>query len=653
MTLVWLFLLTLLPMGTGAEAKTRSILEERVVVDSRAEEVWRQVGMLMGQVVKQHLVGCHLVLAINTNTQHSPVFYHVLRRLAAEVETGLVVEIGSLLSQDAPSHDHLLQGLWGDGSSTCHALILDYTDGDAHSTVRFLEKFGLWLRPETQVVVVGRRPHVSHVLLHPVFRNTLHALYLVLHHTDTLRQLTRTGSSTKGNICPLYVARRHRCYPENFAGHEFEIVDKNYFPYFSFERSSDVPGARVYPTDSLITRMLNTIVPKLNFTHFIREPLDGQWGVPGDGGNWTGIVGELQHHQGDLALDLTVTSQRATVVDFTRIYIDEPVAILSSKPRPLPEYLSLIRPFEGKLWVILLVSIVVWGMTLWLLQKAWSWASGGRGLNLSSALFYSWGAMLQDPPNKPPRNVTAQVLVGWWLVFCLVVTTAYRSSLISHLVVQGKSPVINSAEDLVSREGWSWGTPRMTGALLSYLRSSPNPAILKMYHGMQADSIDEGMNLVLQGGYSFIYNKYYARTLIATRFTDDIGYTPIHISATEYPLFAGDAWACRRGAPFRRRLDLTIQRLLEAGLIAFWMDDVIATHVRNNRKKTQESLGSGANIIYQRDDGQVVLGLHHLQVTFYLLLLSYSLSFVVFLTEKFFHSYHSPQTLSSCQGDFP
>ncbi|KAK4301563.1 hypothetical protein Pmani_026341 [Petrolisthes manimaculis] len=64
-------------------------------------------------------------------------------------------------------------------------------------------------------------------------------------------------------------------------------------------------------------------------------------------------------------------------------------------------------------------------------------------------------------------------------------TTSYRSSLISHLVVQGKSPVINSVKELVGRDDWKWGAPSMTGAIKPFLKSSPDPAMQKLYNQMQ------------------------------------------------------------------------------------------------------------------------------------------------------------------------
>ena len=62
-----------------------------------------------------------------------------------------------------------------------------------------------------------------------------------------------------------------------------------------------------------------------------------------------------------------------------------------------------------------------------------------------------------------------------------------------------------------------------------------------MYYLSQAIAFDDGMEKVLQGGFSFIYSYYYSRTRVATDLTDETGYTPVHISAIKYPLFAGNA----------------------------------------------------------------------------------------------------------------
>lgn len=67
-----------------------------------------------------------------------------------------------------------------------------------------VEWSGLWLRPETRVVVLGGTLEVGALLHHFTLRNTIHALYLALHN-HTLHKLTpttrlREESSEDGRI---------------------------------------------------------------------------------------------------------------------------------------------------------------------------------------------------------------------------------------------------------------------------------------------------------------------------------------------------------------------------------------------------------------------------------------------------------------------
>ncbi|KAK4301561.1 hypothetical protein Pmani_026339 [Petrolisthes manimaculis] len=133
---------------------------------------------------------------------------------------------------------------------------------------------------------------------------------------------------------------------ENYNRHKFRLVENEHFPHMSAERQSEEPGTLLHHRDSIGTRVIQAMSSSLNFTYEVREPMDGQWGMELEGGNWNGIVKDLQREEGDICLDLTVTPQRYQVIQYTGAYIQQSIVILSSKPRPLPEYMSLIRPFE-------------------------------------------------------------------------------------------------------------------------------------------------------------------------------------------------------------------------------------------------------------------------------------------------------------------
>ncbi|XP_071546549.1 glutamate receptor ionotropic, kainate 5-like [Panulirus ornatus] len=195
----------------------------------------------------------------------------------------------------------------------------------------------------------------------------------------------------------------------NMMGHRLTVITLPYFPFIEAERDSDQPGTTLTPRDSVDIRMINTFAAHLNYTYELREPLDGNWGMPQANGSWTGIVGSLQRQQGDFSVCLWMTEERIQIIDHTRVYSQDPLTIVSLGSYRFSQYLSLIKPFTRRVWLLLLLSLVVWGTALWLLQRAWSRVFSRRGLTLSTALFYGWAVLLEDPPTYSPANTSGRV----------------------------------------------------------------------------------------------------------------------------------------------------------------------------------------------------------------------------------------------------
>ncbi|XP_069168868.1 uncharacterized protein [Procambarus clarkii] len=409
------------------------------------EEVGQAVGQMVGQVVDhvvgQVLRGCHLVVL--TTTQHSHVTSIILRHSEILVVSSVVVDVESLfshhlqpplddlsaepvsettpqppsgeLSQRQPTEnqprqhqtpqqhlelDNLLQGLWGDSRTTCRGLLLDLTsnNNNTHLALRLLERSGLWQLPETVVIAVGRRAEVKALLLHHSLRNTLHALYLALHHTSLfalhnaslhtppshphsrLRSLlTQEGGRTvSGCRSRVWVYRRcpfcnngeagvqqvlqscltflplplHHLFQESlqdFMGNKLRIVTATpYFPYVDYTRVSDAQGTPVILTDSLDVRLIYTFAAKLNFTFDIHEDKTRSWGVERNG-VFSGMIGLLQREEKDFCTVTAPTARRLRAVEYLRCYPSDPFIVTSLKPKLLPKYLALIRPYKESL----------------------------------------------------------------------------------------------------------------------------------------------------------------------------------------------------------------------------------------------------------------------------------------------------------------
>ncbi|XP_071524534.1 probable glutamate receptor [Panulirus ornatus] len=416
---------------------------------------------------------------------------------------------------------------------------------------------------------------------------------------------------------------------KDMMGHTARVVTLDAVPFIAYRRVSENPADPVYPLDSVDVRLLNIIAHQLNFTYEMREPWDGTWGVPLAGGNWSGIVGTLQHEEADFSLNLTPSPARMEVITHSIIYNRDPLQIVSLKPGPLPRHLALIRPFTDLVWVMVIVSTVASGVAQWLLQKMWSWASGQGSIRIDSALFDSWSALLQEAITEVPANISGQVFVGWWWMTCVVIGTAYTSSLIAHLSVQSKFPPIDIFQDLLDREGWSWGIHALHGTTFLYFNQSTDPITQGIYHKLKTYSFKDGFERVLSGGFSFITFKLYIRVGTAG-YQDKYGLTPFYLSTTEYPVFGGNSWGFRKGAPFLGEVRMIKQRLIDAGLVDYLTNDAIETYIRNNRQKK----GVEAFVYSEVEDGQVVLGLDHLQGVFYLLFLGYVIALATFLAEE-------------------
>ncbi|XP_069951449.1 uncharacterized protein [Cherax quadricarinatus] len=489
-------------------------------VGKTAEQVGVDVGVMVGQVVEDYLSGCHLVLI--TTAPHSLITSNILRHLCESGEARVVVGAGWMFSQD-----HLLPGLWGDARTTCRGLILDLTYTNSTDLVlRFLEEAELWKLPETLVLVVGGKAGVMEVLLHHSLHNTIHALYLALHdltiHHLTLETLPlhtplrnlrhrKPVAQVSGGV---WVYRRclycnsgeadvqllhlwnltsvtqisNDLFQEqflNFWNTKMQFSTLVNIAYTDYKADSDEPGSTVTLKNGLDARLLFLFAERLNISFEIREQPERSYGMQKNG-SFTGMVGQLQREEIDISGPMVTIAERIPYMDFLSYNRVDPLTIVSLRPTLLPQLLSLSKPLSRELWLSLLACVTVWGVILWLLQKVWWWLTGKRGVNFVSILLYGWGALLANLPSDPSVNKAGKVLVGVWLMFCLVITTGYTSSLVAHLSVQGKTKPPETFEDLVTLKNWKWGaeTRVLTGAVLLYFSQHTDPVIQKVYKEM-------------------------------------------------------------------------------------------------------------------------------------------------------------------------
>ncbi|XP_063876909.1 probable glutamate receptor [Scylla paramamosain] len=304
---------------------------------------------------------------------------------------------------------------------------------------------------------------------------------------------------------------------------------------------------------------------------------------------FTGMIGQLQREESDLSTIVAPTPGRLKAVDYLRTYPSDPLTLTSLKPSVLPAHLSLVRPFANEVWLGVTMATIIWSVTLWGLQWLWKWAvKGTASAEFTIALLYGSSALLEKPSLEPSVNISGQMLVGFWLVFCLIFSSGYKSSLIAHLTVLSTSQPLDRFEDLLERDGWQWIIEPWLykGATLEYFSKHTDPVVQLVHRKMKVMVADKALQEVRKGGFTLIDHKNYIKVVVATRYTDSRGQTQFYISNKGISILATFGWGLRKGAPFIQEFQNIMHHLEDGGIIEYWTEDTIYQRVMDKKIDT-------------------------------------------------------------------
>uniref|UniRef100_A0A9E7VC70 Glutamate [NMDA] receptor subunit 1 n=1 Tax=Onchidium reevesii TaxID=2547651 RepID=A0A9E7VC70_9EUPU len=176
--------------------------------------------------------------------------------------------------------------------------------------------------------------------------------------------------------------------------------------------------------------MLAKIADEVQFNFTLHLSKDGLFGSfekhnGSDKKYWNGMMGELMNHEADLIVaPLTINPERANDIDFTKPFKYQGLNILVRKTQKDSSLASFLQPFQDTLWILVGLSVHVVALVLYLLDRfspfgrfklAKSDDTEEDALNLSSAMWFSWGVLLNSGIGEgTPRSFSARVLGMVW-----------------------------------------------------------------------------------------------------------------------------------------------------------------------------------------------------------------------------------------------
>ncbi|KAH9524988.1 Glutamate [NMDA] receptor subunit 1 [Bulinus truncatus] len=209
--------------------------------------------------------------------------------------------------------------------------------------------------------------------------------------------------------------------------------------------------------------MLAKISSEVQFNFTIHLSKDGLFGSferhnSSDKKFWNGMMGELMRGEADLIVaPLTITPERANDIDFTKPFKYQGLNILVRKTQKDSSLASFLQPFQDTLWILVGLSVHVVALVLYLLDRfspfgrfklAKSDDTEEDALNLSSAMWFSWGVLLNSGIGEgTPRSFSARVLGMVWAGFAMIIVASYTANLAAFLVLDRPEALISGIDD--------------------------------------------------------------------------------------------------------------------------------------------------------------------------------------------------------------
>ncbi|XP_035701231.1 glutamate receptor ionotropic, delta-2-like [Folsomia candida] len=256
-----------------------------------------------------------------------------------------------------------------------------------------------------------------------------------------------------------------------------------------------------------LTLVSEFFMVKLNFTYnlFLSTGKDGGFvggggsGIPLPNGTWIGTVGDVISGKADIGIIAVNTDERNRQVSFTNSFYDHVyLHFLTNKGVQIFSPATLLWSFDHLMWTcigsstlgaFLVFRLIMNGMNILEMNTNGRMSFARRG-QVSQE---NWGLRHQiwfvittylDQDCVLPTCTPLRCFVALWLFFALIVTTVYRSKMVSLLAFPVMEEIPHTFKDLVESD-YTVGCINPQDAVLSMLARSKDPVYVKLLNNLE------------------------------------------------------------------------------------------------------------------------------------------------------------------------
>lgn len=200
---------------------------------------------------------------------------------------------------------------------------------------------------------------------------------------------------------------------------------------------------------------------RLNFqaqVHFVKDNKFGRLNCSLESPQWSGMIGELERGEADIALHLlTITAERLKVVAFSQPYMEAANGILVTR-EPFSHSIwdfVFLNTFSGDLWftilvVCFMVIVVVWYAERLRLRRRYLIKpfKRHRSFSLLETISYTWSLGFQKAAEEVgPASLAGRVLSGLFAFWAIIACSSFTANLAAIKVTERRGITISGIHD--------------------------------------------------------------------------------------------------------------------------------------------------------------------------------------------------------------
>ena len=271
----------------------------------------------------------------------------------------------------------------------------------------------------------------------------------------------------------------------NLRGRNLKVAAAPIPPYITFDPLGSINGGAHY-------LMLEHYGEKYNYS----MKLDTET-VKGTGifrnGLWNGMTGAVYYRVADLSIMMGGTVERYGVIDFIS-FQDDVVFFITRPPNARIKWQAIVYPYRPSAWLAIALSYIAVTITLYL--KLWVKKTPKRNFY---AIFIPYQILLdQGFEISIPGRIKR--LTALWMFFVIVISTGYRSDLVSYFSFPAPESIPRDFEALDRRADYKVLFNYHAGTAFQYFDSAQYGAMqrIRQRFELQPDTAACGISAALE-----------------------------------------------------------------------------------------------------------------------------------------------------------